>query len=265
MSDVLIVIPARFASTRLPGKPLIEIAKVSMLRRTAKIAERAGYDFTVATDHEKIVEHCKAYKIPVVLTDANLASGTDRTMAALQNARHKAEMVVNLQGDAPFTEPSHIKAIAERLRSSWADVATPTVTLDWSGLDKLRAAKQKTPFSGTTVIVNDKNEAVWFSKTIIPAMRNEAELRQTTTLSPICQHIGLYAYTRDALERFVKASPAPYETLEGLEQLRALNIGLNISAVDVSAGRIHMSGIDSPEDIDRAEGLIAKHGDPFYE
>ena len=130
-------------------------------------------------------------------------------------------------------------------------------------MDAFRAHKQETPFSGTTLIVGADNKAVWFSKNIIPAIRKEDDLRKTSKLSPICRHVGLYAYRRDALEKFVNWPESAFEKLEGLEQLRLLENGLSIECVQVEPPKVATPGIDTPEDLALAERLIAQHGDPF--
>lgn len=263
MSRPLIVIPARMGSTRFPGKPLATINNISMLRRTAQVAKSVdGADYVVATDHADIVDHCERHDLPVILTAQGLASGSDRALAAAEKMGSKADIIVNLQGDAPFTDPAHIKAVIAELIASGGDMATPYVRLDWEGLDRLRADKEETPFSGTTLIeVNGR--ALWFSKNIIPAIRKEAQLRSSSERSPVCRHIGLYAYRREALRRYTELSESHYEAVEGLEQLRALENGFSIAVVEVQAPRVSSPGIDTPEDLRRAEGLIAEHGDPF--
>jgi len=264
MSKPLIVIPARMASKRFPGKPLAQILGISMIRRTADIAAKIiEADYVIATDHAEIKAHCTQYNLPVVLTAPELASGSDRALAATKLISPDADIILNLQGDAPFTEPNHIRAVLDCLRESdVADIATPAVQLDWAVLDQLRAAKDKTPFSGTTVIENN-GRAVWFSKTILPAIRKEADLRKKDTLSPVLRHIGLYGFRRAALERFTAWPPSKYETLEGLEQLRAIENGLHIEIIKVSAAQISSPGIDTQEDLARAEALIEKMGDPY--
>lgn len=263
MSEPLIVIPARMASTRFPGKPLAEIAGVSMVRRTARIAAELGVNYVVATDHDEIFSHCESYDIPVVMTEASLPSGSDRALAAADLFDPNADIIVNLQGDAPFTDPSHIQAIIERLLDDGEyDIATPAIQLGWAALDRLREDKRTTPFSGTTVI-ESAGQAVWFSKTIIPALRKEDRLREDSPLSPILRHIGLYGFKREALERFTKLPQSPYEKLEGLEQLRALEDGMRIAIVKVDPARISSPGIDTPDDLARAEALIEMYGDPF--
>ena len=259
----LIVIPARWKSTRFPGKPLHLIAGVSMLARTAEIARRAGKEsgarVVIATDDQRIVDHAEAIGVACIMTDPRLPSGTDRARAAMELVAPDAEFVVNLQGDAPFTPHGHVSALIEN--ATKGDVVTPVVQLTWAALDALRARKAQTPFSGTTCIRNAKGQALWFSKTILPAIRNETKLREGP-FSPVLQHIGLYGYSRAALERIAMLKPSHYEELEGLEQLRFLENGLLVYAVEVKAADMPMSGIDTPEDAAHAEAMLKRHGDP---
>jgi 3-deoxy-manno-octulosonate cytidylyltransferase (CMP-KDO synthetase) len=142
-------------------------------------------------------------------------------------------------------------------------MVTPVTQMSWAQLDKLREDKLKTPFSGTTATFDEKTGvAFWFSKNIIPALRKEKELRGKSPLSPVWRHIGIYGYSRKMLELFPTLPEGRFEKLEGLEQLRVLEHGYNIRCVPVDyAGRASMSGVDSPEDIARAEALISKHGE----
>jgi len=263
MSRPLIVIPARIGSTRFPRKPLAEIAGISMIRRTANIASQVeNTDYVIATDSDEIAAHCKTHGLPVTVTSADIPSGSDRVLAAAKAIGSNSDILVNLQGDAPFTEPSHIEAVIKALSENEVDIATPYIRLSWDDLDGLREAKIETPFSGTTLIeLNER--AVWFSKNIIPAIRKEEELRSKSAISPICRHIGLYGYRRESLARYAALPQSPYEILEGLEQLRALENGMVIATVEVQKARISSPGIDTPEDLKRAEALIATYGDPF--
>ena len=264
MSKPLIVIPARMASKRFPGKPLAEIAEISMIRRTAQIASKTkNTEYIIATDHADIEAHCRDFDLPVVMTNPDLPSGSDRARAAAKLFNADAEIILNLQGDAPFTDPAHIQAVLDRLLKNDVDIATPAISLSWSALDKLRLDKKTTPFSGTTVIEKE-GRAIWFSKTIIPAIRKERALREASAHSPILRHVGLYGYRREALEHFTKLPQSHFEKLEGLEQLRALENGLSIAVVKVDPPHISSPGIDTKEDLARAEALIAKHGDPFF-
>ncbi len=260
-----IIIPARYASTRFPGKPLQSIAGVSMLSRTVKCARDAavvsGADVLVATDDARIEAHCNEIGVQSVMTDPDLASGTDRVRAAADAAVPDAEFLVNLQGDAPFTPPGHISALIGN--ASKADVVTPVVQLSWEALDNLRARKQVTPFSGTTCIRGGDGRAIWFSKNIVPGIRKEADMRQASVLSPVYQHIGLYGYSRAALDRIAVLPPSNYEQLEGLEQLRFLENGLGIYAVEVEPSELPSAGIDAPEDVAHVESYLKTKPDPY--
>jgi 3-deoxy-manno-octulosonate cytidylyltransferase (CMP-KDO synthetase) len=264
----LIVVPARYASQRLPGKPLVQIAGRSMVSRVAAMAARAAEALgdaasVVATDDERIATHCRELGIPVVMTDPALPSGTDRALAAAEAMGATPEVVVNLQGDSPFTPPAHVIAVAEAARDSGADAATPYVRLSWGALDAFRVHKIETPFSGTTLVHDTNGRALWFSKNLIPAMRKEATLRTRSDLSPVCRHIGLYAYRLEALRRYVSLPEGYYEQLEGLEQLRLLENGMSIQCVEVAPDRIAIPGIDTAEDVALAERLVAEFGDPL--
>ncbi len=265
--NTLIVIPARHASTRFPQKPLHLIAGKSLLRRVAEIAQAAcvaadNRQYVIATDHADIKAHAEAMGAPVVMTDPDLPSGTDRALAAADAVAPDADFIINLQGDAPFTPPSYVDEIIRAGTKAAQDLITPVVQLSWPALDDVRARKLETPFSGTTCVRRADGEAMWFSKTILPAIRKEEKLRAASELSPVWRHIGLYGYKRAALERFVSLPEGHYEQLEGLEQLRFLENGMRILAVDVAPAAHAMWGIDTPEDAAHAETLIAANGEP---
>ena len=264
----VVIIPARYGSSRLPGKPLTLIAGRTMLSRVYGIARAAArehrdVDLVVATDDARIGAHCDEIGARWVMTPASCPSGTDRALAALRQIPGSFDAVINLQGDAPLTPPEFITAM---LRTFEADpgieVATPAVRLSWLELDGLRAQKRETPFSGTCVVVDSNGNARWFSKQIIPAVRGEEAQRREGGLSPVLRHVGLYGYTRKMLETYVTLPLGRYEQLEGLEQLRLLEHGYGIRVVEVDyRGRAAMSGVDSREDVARAEALIARHGE----
>ena len=262
----LIVVPARYGSTRFSGKPLARIAGRSMLHRVALRAKAAAHalrdaECVVATDDQRIADHCQEINVQAVITDPALPSGSDRAYAASQALGASPDYIVNLQGDAPFTPIDYMTSLVDRLDASDCDVATPVIRLDWSALDDLRAAKKETPFSGTTAIIGKDDKAIWFSKTIIPSIRNEDALRSKGTLSPVRRHVGLYAFRNSALRQFCDAPKTDYEESEGLEQLRLLENGLTISCVEVATPPLSTSGIDTKTDLDRLEHLIAQHGD----
>jgi len=263
----LIVIPARYGSKRLPGKPLISVAGRSLLSRVVEIARegaaRVGNaEVVVATDHAGILDHARALGCAAVMTEAAIGSGSGRAWAVAQTRTRPPPIVVNLQGDAPFAVPGMIAALIGALRRSPCGMATPVVQLDWAALDALRVHKLASPFSGTTCVRRADDRALWFSKSVIPAIRDEAAARAASAFSPVFRHVGLYAYRFAALRRFEETLPTRYEVLEGLEQLRFLETGEDILTVAVAPPRHAMSGIDTAEDVAMAERLIAEHGEP---
>ncbi len=248
-------------------KPLRMIAGHSLLHRTIALARRAtvglaDVQLLVATDDMRIVDHAAEVGVLTVMTDAGISSGSGRALAAIRHLTTSPDIIVNLQGDAPFQPAAALVAVIEALAKGNADVATPVVQLDWPALDALRAHKLIAPFSGTTCARTANGRALWFSKTIMPAIRDE-DHRRTESLSPVWRHIGLYAYRLAALEAFEATPPTDLEQLEGLEQLRLLELGLTIDAVAVAPARFDISGIDTEVDVTRAELLIAMHGDPL--
>ena len=273
MSGLLLVVPARYGSTRLPGKPLRSVAGTPLLARTWANARAAVeilqepwemVDAVVATDDARIAAFCEARGMAHVMTGADIATGSDRALAAadaLDPDGIRFTHVLNLQGDAPFTPPAHLVAVANAMVPD-ADAATACVPLDWAALDALRAHKRTAPFSGTTVIRDADGFAVWFSKAIIPAIRNEPARREREAPCPVLRHVGLYGYRRDVLAAFAQAPESTYEAIEGLEQLRLLEAGYRMACVSVAPPQISLGGIDTPADIALAETLIAKHGDP---
>ena len=264
----VVIIPARYQSTRLPGKPLTLIAGRTMLSRVYAIACAAaraheGIDVVVATDDARIGAHCDQIGAQWVMTAPSCPSGTDRALEALGQLKPAYEKIINFQGDAPLTPPDFISAMWKAFETDpGIEVVTPAVRLSWAELDGLRAQKRDSPFSGTCVAVDTHGNARWFSKQIIPAIRNEAALRRQGGLSPVLRHVGLYGYARRMLETYVTLPVGHYERLEGLEQLRVLEHGHGVRVVEVDyRGRAAMSGVDSPQDVARAEALIARHGE----
>lgn len=260
----VIIIPARYGSTRLPGKPLAMIAGQTMLSRVVDLAREGakGLDdvrIVVATDDARIGAHCDEIGAEWVMTPVDCPTGTDRAEAALQALGTEADFVVNLQGDAPLTPPDFITAMIDAYRKAPTDVVTPVTQMTWDQLDKLRENKKTTPFSGTTAVFDqDTGKAFWFSKNIIPAVRKEEKMRENSDLSPVFRHIGLYGYSRAMLKTFITLPEGRFEAMEGLEQLRVMEHGYEIRCVPVEyRGRPSMSGVDSPEDIARAEALLA--------
>ena len=217
-------------------------------------------DLIVATEDERIATHCRDLGVTCFITSENCATGSDRVLEAADKSGKSYDILMSLQGDAPFTPVTAIGALLDAFeKNSKHEVVTPVVRLRWSELNALREAKRITPFSGTVAIVQKDGTASWFSKSIIPAMRDEASLRKNSEFSPVLQHLGLYAYRTDILRRFVAMPQGNYERLEGLEQLRFLENNIKIHAVTIETDLgLAQAGIDSPEDVIRAEKLLGK-------
>ena len=258
-----LIIPARYGSTRFPGKPLAMIAGKTMLQRVFELALVATEDFDnvdilVATEDKRIFDHAQEIGARAVMTPDTCKTGTDRAAAAIEAADLTPDVVLNLQGDAPLTPPHFISDLLMAFTDRpMPDVVTPAYHLPWEDLDHLRKSKKTTPFSGTTVTVKEDGYALWFSKNIIPAIRGEEELRTQSLMSPVLRHIGLYGYKYEALKDFIKLPQSTYEKLEGLEQLRLLenNYTIKVVTIDPQGSPIH-GGIDSPEDIAAAEDIL---------
>lgn len=273
---IAIVIPARFGSKRFEGKPLAKIGSLSMLQHTCqsalsaqgllnnlKLATKISTKIIVATEDQRVLDHAKSISgVTAVMTPDSCPTGSDRVLKALELLNLAPEIIINLQGDAPFTPAHFISQIASALiKTTDCSVATPIVNLSWEDLDDFRENKKITPFSGTTVITNSRQQAIWFSKNIIPAIRQEEKLREKSEFSPVYQHIGLYGFKLDALKKFVALKESIYEQLEGLEQLRLLENGIAIHAEEVSYGEHPpMPGIDTLEDLKRTVELLKKTG-----
>lgn len=269
----LIIIPARYGSTRLPGKPLATIVGKTLLERVVDIAKdtaqgNPSIQIAVATDDKRIGAHADEIGVDWVMTSESCPTGTDRALEAAEQIDFDAKFIINLQGDAPLTPPDFITSMITAFQTAKesdtpCDVVTPVVQLTWEELDRLRTQKSQTPFSGTTAIFNkETGNAHWFSKNILPAIRKEKELREESDLSPVWRHVGLYGYSKEMLQTFVTLPKGSFEELEGLEQLRTIEHGYTIQCVPVDyKGRANTSGVDSSEDITRVEALIAKHGE----
>jgi 3-deoxy-manno-octulosonate cytidylyltransferase (CMP-KDO synthetase) len=258
-----IIIPARYASTRFPGKPLAKIGDKTMLERVVDIAKQASAKFKnitvcVATEDERIQKHCEEIDVRCVMTSDKCKTGSDRVYEASILLGEPLDFVVGLQGDAPFTPvEAPLKLIEEFMKDPTNEVVTPVVRLRWNELDALRESKKETPFSGTTCVADKNGRALWFSKNIIPAIRKEEDMKKNGEFSPVLQHIGLYGFRFDCLKKFVSLPEGTYEKLEGLEQLRLLENSIYVQTVElkVDAG-LAQSGVDSPEDLKRAEKIL---------
>ena len=263
--NIAIIIPARYGSTRFPGKPLAQIGGQSMLARVVNIAREAasryeGIHVHVATDDERIAEHAKEIGADCIMTSESCRTGSDRALEAAKKLDQKPDYILNLQGDAPFTPPQAIDAMLHAFQTMESlEVVTPVHQLSWLELTRLRTSKETTPFSGTCAAYGKDGKAFWFSKNIIPAIRKEKQMREEMDGSPVYQHLGLYGYRMDILDKFCSLPEGYYEKMEGLEQLRFLENGISIHCVEIDIPEGHFqSGIDTPEDLARAEKLLSK-------
>jgi len=264
LSAIAIVVPSRYGSTRFPGKPLHPVAGRSLVRRMWDIAAGVGgtAGVWIATDDPRIADHVTGFGGKAVMTPANCATGTDRVHAALQAIDMAIDVpvdaVINVQGDAVLTPPWVIQALVDALQDSGEPaMVTPAVVLDRARYDQLLAAKQTSPSSGTTVVVDGQMNALYFSKQVLPFIRKP----DTDPFPTVYRHVGIYGYTRETLDRLCGMAPSPLEQAEGLEQLRALENGIAIRVVPVDyRGRTHWS-IDHPDDVAAAEEIIAREGE----
>lgn len=258
---IAIIIPARFGSTRFPGKPLAMLQGAPMLEHVYNKAKQASahidsVKLAIATDDERIQSFCNDKGFDVIMTSPDCPTGSDRVIeAALKMGLNPDDILINLQGDAPFVPTEAIRSVIDAFKDSTVNVATPVRQLRWGELDILRDNKKTTPFSGTTATIKANGNALWFSKNILPAIRKEDQLRTQSEFSPVHQHLGLYGYRLSALQAFSTLPEGTYEALEGLEQLRFLENDMPIRLVKISANLPVMSGIDSPQDLARAQNI----------
>ncbi|HQU09268.1 MAG TPA: manno-octulosonate cytidylyltransferase [Opitutales bacterium] len=258
----LIVIPSRYGSTRFAGKPLALLRGKSMLSWVVAVAQQAarscpGTEVMVATDDERILNHARELDVMAVMTPVSCPTGTDRVHAAIQTLPEdkQPEIIINYQGDAPLASPDYLQAMIQAFHNDASiEAVTPAVRLSWATLDDFRESKKITPFSGTTVVVDAQGRALWFSKNILPGIRKEA---RNEPLSPVLKHVGLYGYRRAFLNDFVSWPEGVYEKIEGLEQLRILEQRRTLHVLEL-AGNADELGVDTPEDLARAEAILAK-------
>lgn len=250
------VIPARYASTRLPGKPLIDLCGVPMVVRVAERARLSGAaTVTVATDHQGVMDVVRARGIDCVLTREDHPTGTDRLAEVVaQRGWPNEALVVNVQGDEPLIDPDLIAHAATVLAESGADIATlahPIVTME----EFFNPAVVK-------VVLRDGGDASYFSRAPIPFARDAfASGSQETCLPeglPALRHVGLYAYRASFLSAFSSLPVAPAEQWEALEQLRALHHGYRINVAIINA--MPAPGVDTPADAERVRQLIDRGG-----
>jgi len=251
--EAVAIIPARYSSTRLPGKPLLPLARIPMIMHVVERASRACLvsRVIVATDDERIAEAVEAHGGESRMTSPNLTSGTDRVAEVA--AQLDSEFIVNVQGDEPLIEPSTIDAAIEPLfKDEQIQISTTSEPID-SIEDLFNPGVVK-------VVTDARGFALYFSRSPIPYARLAGELAleeslraDPSLLSNYRKHSGLYAYRAGFLRRFARMEPSPLERLEALEQLRAIENGFEIRVVRVEHRSI---GVDTRQDYERVKRLI---------
>ena len=263
--SVLIVIPARYASTRYPGKPLVELkgakgASRSLVRRSweAAMAVRGADRVVVATDDDRIRDHATAFGAEVVMTAEICRNGTERCAEALARLGGGYDIVVNLQGDAPLTPSWFVEDLVAGLTATpTAEVATPVLRCDGRALNSLLNDRRNGRVGGTTAVFAHDGRALYFSKEVIPFTPRAYE---DTEHTPVFHHVGVYAYRPAALAAYGALEPGPLEALEGLEQLRFLEHGRSVLCVEVKARGRQFWELNNPSDVPTIEAMMAEMG-----
>ena len=260
----VILIPARYQSSRYPGKPLVELkgatgAAKPLIRRSVEAARRvAGVSGVfVVTDDDRIAEACSAFGVGVIMTSPACRNGTERCAEALSSL-HQPDMVINFQGDALLTPAGFVEALIARMADDHdALVATPAMRLRSHEVRALQAEEGAGRVGGTTVVTDAAGHALYFSKRLIPHLPAGA---LDGELSPLRLHVGVYGYRPEALDRYVAAPVSELETLEGLEQLRFLVAGMPVAVVDVETPPFALRELNNPEDVAPIEEALAEAG-----
>jgi 3-deoxy-manno-octulosonate cytidylyltransferase (CMP-KDO synthetase) len=253
---IVAIIPARFGSTRLPGKPLSQISGKPMVQHVWERARRARTvdRVLVATDDERIARAVRAFGGEAVMTSPSHATGTDR-LAEAAAAATDAEIVVNVQGDEPLLDWTLIDGAVAPLQAE-PDLPMSTVSVPLTDLEEMLSP------AVVKVVADARGDALYFSRSPIPLVRDGGDLRasaaQAVARGLARKHVGLYAYRREALERFAALPPSPLEQAESLEQLRALHHGMRIRVVPME-GRPGMA-VDTPQDLERVRAIIMAGG-----
>jgi len=258
--ETIIVIPARYASSRFPGKPMALIAGTSLLERVWRIAAAVpGVDAVfVATDDQRIATQVSSFGGTSIMTSESCRNGSERVYEALQSLRVSPRVVINLQGDAVLMPPWVIGALVEEMhRDRAVQIATPAVQLTLEQYQAMGSMKSSGVVSGTTVTFAANRDALYFSKGIIPFIRSMPD----GVDPPVYQHIGVYAYSQEALSRYISLPMGRFEEVEQLEQLRALEHGIPVRVVEVSLQGRTMWSVDNPQDVARAEEIIRAEGE----
>lgn len=245
MKSILGIIPARYASSRFPGKPLIEILGKSMIQRVYEQAKKSSLlsDVIVATDDERIFKHVESFGGKVVYTKEDHPSGTDRCFEALQNFNSKFDYVINIQGDEPFIDPSQIDLLCE-VCDGYTELATLMIEVD--------SHEVLFDMGEVKITLNKNNEALYFSRMVIPFIKGKAQ-EEWHLHHTYYRHVGMYAYRNDVLEQITKLRTSSLENAESLEQLRWLENGIKVKC---AVTHFDSHCIDTPEDIEKVIRLM---------
>ncbi len=265
MLKTVILIPARFASTRYPGKPLIGLKGAAgtpkpLIQRSYEAACRVPgiAAVHVVTDDDRIAEAVRGFGGSALMTSEHCRNGTERCAEALDQLDSDVDVVVNFQGDALLTPPGFVTSLVGQLDiSPDSMVATPAIRQRSDEVRKLQAEEAAGRVGGTSVVVDNEGRALYFSKKLIPYLPANALDHE---LAPVRLHIGVYAYRRAALATYVATPPTELEMLEGLEQLRFLVAGVPIDVVEVATPSFALRELNNPEDVSPIEDALAMAG-----
>lgn len=251
-NDVLVVIPARYGSSRFPGKPLALLGGREVILHVCDRVASGGFELIVATDDVRIADVVTRAGYTAVMTDPNHLSGTDRVWEACRKYGSQCDVIINVQGDEPFINPKQIQTLAERYRlHPETEIATLASVFDKKlGFEKLADS------SLVKVVRSDSGNALYFSRSVIPFQRG-VEKDDWCENAEYLTHIGIYAYRKDILSKITSMRQTDLEKLESLEQLRWLQNGISIWVGDSESKNV---GIDTPEDLRFAEELLSAKG-----
>lgn len=257
------LVPARYASSRYPGKPLASLrgadgVEKPLIQRSWEAACAVnGIDAVyVATDDNRIRDAALGFGAEVIMTSEDCENGTIRCADALMRSELEADLVINLQGDAPLTPPWFVEALIERMRTNpHIEVATPVVPCDAETYAHFVADRKEGRVGGTTAVFGTGGLGLYFSKEVIPYVDPAKHLDAHRY---VFHHVGLYGYRPQALKKYAAFPQGPLETLEGLEQLRFLENGVPVHCVEVEARGAVFWELNNPEDVARIEAILAK-------
>ena len=258
----VIIIPARYGSTRYPGKPLAPLrtreGKKSLIQLSWEAANKVSgiSEIYVATDDKRIEEHAVAFGAKVIQTSSKCKNGTERCAEAVSNARLEAEIIVNFQGDAPLTPSWFVEEIIASLKADKStDMATPVLRLDRKSYNLFFEDRKSDRVGGTTVVFDKDMYALYFSKELIPFF--EISKIEPDKPIPCYHHVGVYAYRKNILREYLSWPESNLEKLEGLEQLRFLSENKKVKCVEVSSRGNVFWELNNPEDVQRIEKVIS--------